>query len=70
MTELCPLESRTPKWLLAYFGPNVFYLATFFEISTSNLFCPPFTLELMDKPIFKSIKFDLAILAHKNRQKS
>ena len=45
-------------------------MATFFEILTSNLFYPLFTLKLMGKPILKSIKLNLATLAHKNFQKT
>ena len=62
MTQLCPIEGRTPEWQLAYFRPNVAaILATFFETSTLNFFCPPFTLRLVGKPIIKLIGLNLAI---------
>ena len=45
-------------------------LATFFEISTLNLFGQLFTLWLVDKPIVKLIGLNLAIWAYKNLQKT
>ena len=46
MTELCQLEGCARKWQLAYFGLKVDYYGHIFKISTSNLFCPSFTLEV------------------------
>ena len=55
MTEIFPLDGRWP-----ILGQKLAILAECFEILTSNLFCPSFTLEIMGKPILKSIGLNLA----------
>ena len=47
-------------------GRMLAILATFFEILTSNLFRPPFTLRLKNELILKLIELNLAIHAYKN----
>ena len=44
-------------------------LATLLKISTSNLFCPAFTLRLIGKPNKKSIGLKMTILAPEKPQK-
>ena len=63
MTELCQLEGHARKWQLAYFWLKLAILAIFFKISTSNLFCPVFTLRLIGKPNKKSSGLKMTILA-------
>ena len=41
-------------------GLKLAILATFFKISTSNLFCPAFTIRLIGKPNKKSIRPKIA----------
>ena len=69
MAKLRPWEARAPKWHLAYFVPIDGHFGQFFEIWTSNLFCPVFTLTLIYKPSLKSIRPKLAILSQKKLQK-
>ena len=69
MAKLWPWEARAPKWRWPILGHKMAILATFFEISTSNLFCPLFTLILIYKPRFESIRPKSAILSPKKLQK-
>ena len=55
MIELCPKMSRLKSGIWPNLGLKLAILATFFKISTSNLFCPAFTIRLIDKPNKKSI---------------
>ena len=50
MIELCRLMSRLKSGIWPIFSPKLAILATFFKISTSNLFCPAFTIRLIGKP--------------------
>ena len=47
--------SRLKSGIWPILGLKLAILATFFEISTSNLFCPTFTIRLIGKPNKKSI---------------
>ena len=69
MAKLWPWEARAPKWRWPILGHKMAILATFFEIWTSNLFCPLFTLILIYKPRFESIRPKSAILSPKKLQK-
>ena len=69
MAKLWPWEARAAKWRYPILGHKTAILATFFEIWTSNLFCPAFTLTLIYKPSLKSIRPKLAILSQKKLQK-
>ena len=69
MAKLWPWEARAPKWRWPILGHKMAILATFFEIWTSNLFCPLFTLILMYKPSLESIRPKSAILSLKRLQK-
>ena len=62
MLELCKIMSRLKSGIWAI-------LATFFKISTSNLFCPAFTIRLIGKPNKKSIRPKITSLASKNAHK-
>ena len=70
MTKLRPSEGRAKVAVGLIFGQKPHCLATFFEILILNLVCPSFTLRLVGNPILKSIGAILAILAHKNLQKT
>ena len=48
--RVMPIRRSLAKVAVGLFWPNVGYLATFFKISTSNLFCWSFTLILIGKP--------------------
>ena len=50
MIELCQLMSRLKGGIWPILGLKLAILATFFKISTSNLFCPAFTIRLVGKP--------------------
>ena len=63
-------RGKVAKWRYPILGHKTAILATFFEIWTSNLFCPPFTLTLIYKPSLKSIRPKLAILSQKNSKNS
>ena len=54
MIELCRLMSRLKIGIWPVLGLKLAILATFFKISTSNLFCPAFTIRLIGKPNKKS----------------
>ena len=69
MAKLWPWEARAPKWRWPILGHKMAILATFFEIWTSNLFCPLFTLILIYKPSLESIRPKSAILFPKRLQK-
>ena len=47
--------SRLKTGIWSILGLKLAILATFFKISTSNLFCPAFTIRLIGKPNKKSI---------------
>ena len=70
MAKLWPWEARAAKWRYPILGHKTAILATFFEIWTSNLFCPAFTLTLIYKPSLKSIRPKLAILSPKKTHQS
>ena len=55
MIELCPLMSRLKSGIWPILGLKLAILVTFFEILTSNLFCPIFTIRSIGKPNKKSI---------------
>ena len=55
MIELCLLKSRLKSGIWPILGLKLANLATFFKISTSNLFCLAFTIRLIGKPNRKSI---------------
>ena len=55
MIEKCPRMSRLKSGIWPILGLKLAILATFFKISTSNLFCPTFTIRLIGKPNKKSI---------------
>ena len=55
MIELYPLMSRLKSGIWPILGLKLAILATFFKISTSNLFCHAFTIRFIDKPNKKSI---------------
>ena len=55
MIELCRLMSRLKIGIWPVLGLKLAILATFFKISTSNLFCPAFTIRLIGKPNKKSV---------------
>ena len=68
------LIRKSPKKVAVglYFGLKLdilAILATFFKISTSNLFCPAFTLILIGKRNKKSIGLKITILAPERPQK-
>ena len=63
MIELCPLMSRP------ILGLKLAILATFFKISTSNLFCSAFTIRLIGKPNKKSVGPKITSLAPKKPHK-
>ena len=65
MIELCPLTSRLKSGIWPVLGLKLAILATFFKISTSNLFCPAFTIRLIGKPNKKSVEPKITSLAPK-----
>ena len=65
MAKLWPWEAHVAKWRYPILGHKMAILATFFEICTSNLFCPAFTLTLIYKSSLKSIRPKLTILSRK-----
>ena len=69
MIELCQLMSRLKSGIWPILGLKLAILATFFVISTSNLFCPRFTIGLIGKPNKKSIRPKLTSLASKKPHK-
>ena len=50
MIELCQLMPRLKSGIWLILGPKLAVLATFFKISTLNLFCPAFTIRSIGKP--------------------
>ena len=69
MIELCQLISRLKSGIWPILGLKLAILATFFEISTSNLFCLTFTIRLIGKPNKKSIGPKITSLASKKPHK-
>ena len=63
MIELCPLMSRLKSGIWPGLGLKLAILATFFKISTSNLFCPAFKIRLIGKPNKKSVGPKITSLA-------
>ena len=55
MIELCYLKSRLKSGIWPILGFKLAILATFFKISTLNLFCLAFTIRLIGKLNRKSI---------------
>ena len=51
MIELCPIMSRLKSGIWPILGLKLAILATFFKKSTSNLFCPAFTIRLIGPKI-------------------
>ena len=68
MAELCPLKvgAKVASWPI--FGYKLAILAIFFEIWTSNLFSPSFTLILRVKSNKKLIGPKLTTLVPKNHK--
>ena len=69
MIELCPIMSRLKSGIWPILGFKLAILATFFKISTSNLFCPAFTIRLIGKPNKKSVGPKISSLATKKPHK-
>ena len=69
MAKLWPWEARAPNRRWPILGHKMAILATVFEIWTSNLFWPLFTLILIYKPSLESIRPKSAILFPKRLQK-
>ena len=69
MIELRQLMSRLKSGIWPILGLKLAILATFFKISTSNLFCPAFTIRLIGKPNKKSIGPKITSLASKKAHK-
>ena len=69
MIELCPRMSRLKSGIWPILGLKLAYLATFFNISTSNLFCPAFTIRLIGKPYKASIGPKITSLVSKKAHK-
>ena len=69
MIELCPLMSRLKSGIWPVLGLKLAILATFLKISTSNLFCPAFTIRLIGKPNKKSVGPKITSLAPKKPDK-
>ena len=65
MIELCPRMSRLKSGIWPILVLKLAILATFFKISTSNLFCSAFTIRLIGKPNKKSIGPNITSLASK-----
>ena len=61
--------SRLKSGIWPILGLKLAILATFFKISTSNLFCPAFTIRLIGKPNKKSIGPKITSLASKKAHK-
>ena len=69
MIELCPIMSRLKSGIWPILGLKLAILATFFKKSTSNLFCPAFTIRLIGKPNKKSVGPKISSLATKKPHK-
>ena len=69
MIELCPIMSRLKSGIWPILGFKLAILATFFKKSTSNLFCPAFTIRLIGKPNKKSVGPKISSLATKKPHK-
>ena len=69
MIELCPLMSRLKSGIWPILGLKLAILATFFKISTSNLFFPEFTIRLIGKANEKSVGPKITSLAPKKPHK-
>ena len=61
--------SRLKSGIWPILGLKLAILATFFKISTLNLFCPAFTIRLIGKPNKKSIGPKITSLASKKAHK-
>ena len=70
MAKLWPWEARAPKWRWPILGHKMAILATFFEIWTSDLFCPLFTLILIYKLSLESIRPKSAFYSQKDSKNS
>ena len=69
MIELCHLMSRFKSGIWPILGLKLAILASFFKISTLNLFCPAFTIRLIGKPNKKSVGPKITSLAPKKPHK-
>ena len=69
MIELCQIMSRLKSGIWPILGLKLAILATFFKISTSNLFCPAFIIRLIGKPNKKSIGPKITSLASEKAHK-
>ena len=69
MIELCHLMSWLKSGIWPILGLELAILATFFKISTSNLFCPAFTIRLIGKLNKKSIGPKITSLTSKKAHK-
>ena len=65
MAELWPFKGWRPRGDGPIFGGGMTILVPFFEISSSDLFCPSFLSRMMGKPKFNTIGLEMAHLAHK-----
>ena len=63
MIELCLLMSRLKSGIWPILGLKLAILATFFKISTSNMFRPAFTIRLIGKPNKKLVGPKITSLA-------
>ena len=66
MVEIWPFKGWRPRGDGPILGGGMAILDPFFEISSSNLFCPSFLSSMMGKPKFSTIGLEMAHLAHKN----
>ena len=69
MIEFCQLMSRLKSGIWPVLGLKLAIFATFFKISTSNLFCTAFTIRLIGKPNKKSVGPKITSLASKKPHK-
>ena len=69
MIKLYPRMSRLKSGIWPILGLKLAILATFFKMSTSNLFCKVFTIRLIGKPNKKSIGPKVTSLAPKKAHK-
>ena len=69
MIELCQLMYRLKSCIWPVLGLKLAILATFFKISTSNLFCPVFTIKLIGKTNKMSVGPKITSLAPKKPHK-
>ena len=66
---LYQIMSRPKSGIWPILGLKLAILATCLKISTSNLFCPAFTIRLIGKPNKKSIRPKITSLASKKTHK-